>query len=385
MAYRAAFPGVQRAVRASVASGGGSGTDPNPLYSALDMNTIPFHVGAGAWGAQLVFQTASLPTITSDVNVATGAELSAALAVNGRRATLTANITSGSAQGFDITDNEIVVPNGFLLSGFVIGTFSPATEVTTRLRITKASGDTIGGQVHELTMFGATAQDIIIDGLQLSADTSGNAIPIYIDCPTTTRHAFLRNRIISAVATYGYGCEHLLICGNSAYHDANNTGDGGDWGFRISSPGASIFFQNDVRGNSYAPLRYHPRNGSALQYAWAKSNTFVSHDVAGGRVIDTHDTAGTSGYPNNIDAVWFLDNTFYVDQPMTELTTRDDASAAADYVRKTGSTVYGSNGPFGSGGASDADVTTGNTFNVTNPGEPAWGAAGDPTGIDWTP
>ncbi len=384
MGYRAAWPGVQRAVRAAVASGGGGGggTDPNPLYSALDMAHVPFHNGAGAWGAQLAFQTAAPPTITSDVNVASGAELSAALAVNGRRATLTANITSGSAQGFDITDNEIVVPNGFLLANFVIGTFSPATENTTRLRITKASGDSIGGQVHELTMFGASAQDIIIDGLQLSADTSGNAIPVYIDCPTTSRHAYLRNQMISAIATYGYGCEHLLICGNSAYHDANATGDAGDWGFRISSPGASIFFQNEVRGNSYAPLRWHPRNGSALQYGWAAENRFVS--LVEGRTFDCHDTAGTSGYPNNIDAIWMLNNTFYVDNDFVQLTQRNDASPAVDYFRINGNTVYGSAGTFGDGGAADGDVT-GNTYNATLGTVPAWGAAGDPTGIDWTP
>lgn len=364
--------------------GGGGGTDPNPLYSGLDMADVPFHNGAGAWGAQLVFQTATLPSSLTDVNAANASELSTALALGNRRITLTANITSGSASGFNITNCEIVVPNGILLANFVLGTFL-GSETFSQIRLTKASGDSIGGQIHEFGIYGDTVDDFIVDGLQLSSDATTAGPPIYLNAPNQQRHAFLRNRINSDHAGYGYGCPHLLICGNSMFHDANNTDDFGDWGYRISSPGASIFFENDTRGNRYAPLRFHPRDGSALQYAWAKSNIFVSHDPAGGRVIDTHDTAGSSSYPNNIDALWSLNNTFYMDLSKVELATRADSSAAVDYVRKTGCTVYGSTGSFSSGGAADADVATGNTFNATNPGEPAWGAAGDPTGIDTSP
>ena len=370
--------------------GGGGGGNPNALYSALDMDDIPFHNGSGAWGAQLAFQTATPPTITSDVNVTTVAELQTACSTPGTRATLTADITGGNVTG-DMTDIEIVVPNGRILNGTVFGTYNGST-VLTRMRFTKASGDSgIGGQMHMIQLYGATARDIIVDGLQLSATLGGQGLPFFFDGQflDTERVAILRNRIKSDSATYGYGVPHLLIAGNSAYHDANNADNSGDWGYRISSAGPAIFFENDTRGNNYSPLRFHPRDGSALQYAWCSGNTFVNNDTVSGsaRTFDCNDTGGSSSYPENIDAVWMLNSTFYLESAgFSQGNTRSSPASGptVDYFRINGCTVNGDLGPFTDGGASDGDVT-GNTYNAALGTVPAWGAAGDPTGIDTTP
>lgn len=377
---------MARGLRIGYSTGGGS---PNLLYSALDMNRVPFHVAAGAYGAQLVFQNAAPPTISSSANASTVAELQAACSTPGTRVTLTANIVGGNITG-DMTDIEVVVPNGILMNGTVFGTYGPpAVGVHTRVRFTKATGDTIGGQLHAVQFYGQQGRDVIADGLQLSSGTADPGIPFYLAQDDLARVALLRNRMISAVATYGYGCPHLLIAGNSAYHNANAATNLGDWGFRISSTGASIFFQNDVRvpdstpfGEAYAPLRYHPRNGSALQYGWAAENTFVN--LAEGRTFDCHDTLGTESYPNRIDGIWMLDSRFYVANGFTQLHTRNLGGPTVSYFRINRNRVYGSTGPFSDGSAPDGNVDD-NEYNASLGTVPAWGAAGDPTGIDWTP
>lgn len=357
----------------------------NPLYSALDMATVPFHNGATAAGPQVVFQTAALPNITSTVNVANAAQLSAALAVPGRRAVMTANISGAQLTGVNIADNEIVIPNGLLLNGLTLcGYQSPDT--LSRFRVTKASTDTgIGGRLHRLQVYGAGATDIIFDGVQLSASTADPAIPTYIDTTGgSARHAFIRCQIISPVAAYGYGVPHLLVAGCSVYHDANNVGNSGDWGFRCSARGAYIFYQNDIRGPNYSHIRFHPASGSGGYVAHIEDNTFLDRDTADfGRTVDIFETDGTAGLPG-MQGAWMRSNRFYVNGSVFFQIQRQISGAGSivDYLEVTNNVVNGSATGFAAGSSAASNIT-GNTYNAAPGSDPAWGAAGDPTGINW--
>ena len=357
----------------------GGGADPNPLYPQLDMSTIPFHVAAGPYGARLPFQTAALPVTNRNVNASTLGELQAAMSVPGTRVTITANILGGQVALSSVTDVEVVVPNGRLLRGVAFGSYGNTTW--NRIRFIKAPGDVIGGQVHRFLLTGSTANDLIIDGLQISGGDN-NDPAIY---PALTvrfnRGAILRNRIISATAGFGYGGQNLLVAGNSLVHDANGTDNQGDWGFRNGSRGPVIYVDNDIRGTRYAHLRFHPTSEGGPYYIFVARNTMV--DRTENRSVDINDTAGSVGSPS-IDAAWVLNNRIYVNGGLYMLMSRGSGGATARYVRANGNQVFGATGGVNTGGAADGEAS-GNTYNAAPGSDPAWGAAGDPRGINWAP
>lgn len=358
-----------------------SGEDLYPFYTALDLNEIPFHTASGDYGAQLAIQAPTAPTITSTSNAADCTALLGAVEVVGRQVTVTADFAGCELGPEAIEDVEIIVPSGRLLNGLTIGNSFTGTTID-RLRVTKQSGDTIGGQIQSFWIIGADGalNDIIIDGIQISAD-SGCAY----DGTSLNRYAFLRNRIRAAVCGYGYGGRHGVFAGNSVEHDANDTIDTGDWGFRQGAgdlaEGPYIFFQNDIRGAHYAKIRTHPVATPATPtYTWVAENTFESLGGGESRFVDLTGTSSTVGYPK-LDAGWMLNNVLW---------TNNDAGGVqmdvgeVDYVRVQGNTINGTTTGLNSTGASDG-VVSGNTYNADPGTPPAWGAAGDPTGIDYTP
>lgn len=359
----------------------GGDTDPNPLYSALDMATIPFHVAAGAYGAQLPFQTATPPTPTSESNASTMAELGAALAIAGRRVTITANLSGGDTSSLTTpTDVTIVVPNGILLNAINLGGFG--TTDWTRVRFTKADGDTIGGQIHNLNFTGDTADDLIFDGLQFSSNHAANPA-IYPALVTgTNRLAVINNRVHCANSGFGYGATHTLVANNSMRCDANETDDAGDWGFRNNAKGPYIYVDNDIRSNRFSKIRFHPAAGTGLYYAYCARNVCV--DRTEGATIDCFDTLASEPY-DPIDGFWMLDNDLYVDGMLYgHRMTRNGGGATCNYARVNNNRVRGDTGGLTDGGAADGD-DSGNTYDAAPGSDPAWSAVGDPTGIDWTP
>ena len=355
------------------------GIDPNPLYPALDMSTIPFHVASGPYGARLPFQTAATPAITRSVNASTLGELQAALSVPGTRVTITADILGGNVALTSATDVEIVLPFGRLLRGVTFGTYG--VTVWNRVRFVKASGNTIGGQIHQFLLTGSTAADWIVDGLQISG---GNGVDPAVYPALTVgfnRGAVLRNRIIGANAAFGYGGTHFLVAGNSVLHDANNTNNSGDWGFRNNAKGPHIYVDNDIRGSRFAKIRFHPAAGAGQYYIYAANNTLV--DRVENRSMDFNDTESSVPY-QDINGAWILNNRFYVNGGLLMLMGRNDGSPTANYVRANGNTVFGATSGVNTGGAANGDAS-GNSYNAAPGGDPAWGAAGDPSGIDLTP
>lgn len=349
----------------------------NPLYPSLDMATVPFHNAAGAYGPQLSFQTAAVPVITRNVNAATIGELQAAMSVPGTRVTITADILGGQVAVTSVTDVEVVIPNGRLLRGVAFGSYGNTTW--NRIRFIKAPGDAIGGQVHRFLLTGSTANDLIIDGLQIS---NGNSVDPAIYPALTVgfnRGAILRSRIIGANSAFGYGGQNLLVAGNSVVHDANGTDNQGDWGFRNNSRGPSIYVDNDIRGNRFAHIRFHPANDGTPYYVFVARNTFV--DRVENRSVDINDTGSSGGYPN-VDGAWILNNRIYVNGGLFMLMGRNGGGATARYVRANGNVVFGATGGVNTGGAADGDAS-GNTYNAAPGPDPAWGPAGDPRTVNW--
>lgn len=358
-------------------------------YPALDLDSIPFHVGAGAWGPQLPIQTAAAPRITSASNATNVAELQAAMAVPGRRVTITTSIIgNGSIVNVAaVRDVEVVIPNGVLVSGLYFGSGLTGT-VWSRVRFTKASADTIGGQVHQLRLLGASISDLIIDGLQIS----GSGEPAIYPSTTTgspLRVAIVNNRIHTSTAAFGYGGRHLVVAGNSVKHNAvDGSGALSSWGFRQgggdSTEGPYIFFQNDIRGAIYPKLRFHPSTSSSGNpyYTWVADNTFL--DRVGNSSIGAGDLPGTLGAAP-MDGAWYLTNRFYVDGGISQTMLRsDNSSSSFRYVRINGNFVQGTTIPLSSWGALDSD-TSGNSYDPARGTDPPWRGAGDPTSIDWTP
>jgi hypothetical protein len=355
------------------------GAGPNPLYGLLDMGSVPFHVADGAYGPRLPFQTAAQPVTTRNVTATTLNELQAALSIPGTRVTIAANILGGNVALQSATDVEIVVPFGRLLRGVTFGTYG--VTVWNRVRFIKAPADTIGGQIHQFFLTGATANDLIVDGLQISG---GDGVDPAIYPALTVglnRAAFLRNRIVAANSAFGYGGTHILVAGNSVVHDANNTNDSGDWGFRSNARGPHIYVNNDIRGSRYAKIRFHPATGSGPYYVFAADNTLV--DRVENRSIDINDTGSSTGYPD-VDGAWILGNRIYVNGTLFMLLSRNNGAATARYVRINGNAVFGASTGIGTGGAANGEAA-GNEYAAAPGADPPWGAAGDPTGIDWTP
>lgn len=362
-----------------------SGTDPYAWYPALDLNTIPFHTGSGAWGAQRAINAPTAPAITTSADVATNGELATCIAVSGRRCTVTANLTSFDSYPTvtSITDVEIVVPNGILINGMTLS-YGATTD---RLKITKASGDTIGGQIHGLGFYGHT-NDLIIDGIQASGATGTSGAMLFADASDFTRVAIVNNQIICANYCSGYGGIDWVIAGNSIVHDANLTDNSGDWGFRLgghaNESGPYVIFRNEVHGDRFPKFRFDPSSDTDPYYIYAAEN--ITMDRNEGKFFSI---VGASGSPwDRIAGAWILNNTHYVDGLVQMEMTRADATPGADYVRANGNTINGHTSGITAGGAADAD-TTGNTYNAALGTDPAFNTsgigAGDPRAIDYTP
>jgi hypothetical protein len=357
-------------------------------YPALNLDSIPFHASAGAWGQRVAVQAPAAPQITSTSNATNIAELQAAMAVPGRRVTITRSIVAGGAvvNVTTVTDVEVVIPNGILVSGVLFGSGYSGT-IWNRIRFTKAPGDTIGGQVHQFRMLGASISDLVIDGLQIS----GSGEPaIY---PTTTsgtplRVAIVNNRIHTSTSAYGYGARHLVVAGNSVRHNAvDGSGPLSSWGFRQGggdyTDGPYVYYQNDIRGITYFKLRFHPTLASSgyPYYFWVAENTFV--DRVTSSMIGVGDLPATGG-SSAMAGAWYLANRYYVGGGISQTMLRTDNTSSATYLRINGNLVYGTTSPMSTWGAPNGDAS-GNTYDAARGNDPPWGAAGDPTGIDWTP
>jgi hypothetical protein len=260
-----------------------------------------------------------------------------------------------------------------------------------------------GGQIRFLGIGGGVSDDVIIGGLSITGDDTDDAHALQV-FNGVRKCAIVNNRINAGASGYiGTGSD-IVFAGNSISTGAGQgTGSFEAWGIRESGDGPVIVYQNDIRsartpGNqSYHRFRTAPNVDT--MYVWVCDNTFV--DLAESRIYWVNGYSGHQPVTARAAGAWFLNNRVYTNGSGLSVDTGSGGpgadgsnggsafnSASAVYSRVNGNTFYGTglssaDIDIEGTGATDTDKTD-NTFNATA-SAPAWGAAGDPTGLDWEP
>ena len=259
-------------------------SDPYTWYPALDLSTIPFHVGSGVWGPQRPVVAPSAPTGTmTDVTVTNSAELQAQIFTPNRRITISGNIDGSLIfDSGDITDVDIIVPPGSRLGQPTFGSFGTPITVT-RLRIRGPTvGTYSGGQVHQMDWSDfSTGSDFIVDGVALSGDAANCA---FSRAPVS-RVAVVNCIISSGCYAISSTSTDMVVAGCTILSGQNlslqGTGDEEAYGWRMNREcqGYQIMFNCDDRStptrttSSHARVRCHPNPG--LDYVYISNNRFV--------------------------------------------------------------------------------------------------------------
>lgn len=385
---------VVRAARGVAASLSGQvdagGTAPYAWYPALDLNTIPFHVGAGVWGPQRQVVAPEAPRGPfTDVTVTTGAELAAQIYTPGRRITISGNIDTGTTFGAgNISDVDIIVPPGSRIRAPYFGNFgTPRTINRLRLR-----GPTIGaysgGQVHQMDWAdNVTGGDFIVDGLALTGNVANCAF---------SRAPVNRTALVNCIISSGcYGVSttgtDMVMAGCTILTGQNlalqGTGDEEAYGWRMNNVcrGYQIMFNCDDRSDprrttsSHARWRCHPDPG--LDYVWINSNRFVDRVENWLGIVDGP-FGGGAGLARG---VWYQNNECITDGTgalnAAKLYGGDTQYAYIqnNTFRSTGFTGDASIGMTGT----VQTVKSGNAFLSLPGSDPAWFEPGDPATINW--
>ena len=382
-----------------------SATDYYEWYPSLDLNTIPFHTGAGFWGAQSPFQTALAPQgALTEVNVATAGELTTALTAGSRRITLTADIDSYSFTAGNITDVDIIIPSGRIFSNIGLGRYNAGDpdRVITRLRIRGSTvGSYSGGQLHRLQLFpGPGSADFIIDGVGITGTGNSPGEPLLFSGPyeNISRVAMQYNRIHSGGICTINKLSDFAFCGNSVL-TGSQTGlaPGSDEAYAIRHypQDRTIIYGNDIRSDTartsaaYSRLRFNPDADAAGAHVWASNNTIIERIES--HVFWLNSQIGNSGVDaGDMGTIWFEDNLVICTGGTPFMYFAD-----SDHARVNGNTfqsdtitsvanISADGGPTPYTTCPDP-VFTQNTYEALPGSDPAWGAAGDPSALDWTP
>lgn len=373
------------------------GADPYTHYPALDKSLLPFTLAE-----------AVAPSGMSSVTAADATELATHLAAGDRSITLTGDVVGTSTLlpivfDFDIVNCEIIVPVGRQLMRVAFGNYGGSTGDRLRIRGSTLGDRSTCGLVHYIRFWG-TWTDIILDYINLTGPgRTDDGSPwqqefcVIVEA-TPTQHTNNRRFAMHGclLAAGGYNAMLTIgdstICGNSlqaGLEDIPLISDDGreGWGIRFtnSTVGHTVVFENDIRGDRYHHLRWHP-DGTTNQ-AWVVGNTFVNRTEPQICWVD----AAAGGGSGSLARFHFADN----------LCIHSDS----------GNDVPGNItiGPTFNGGdvaiveivdnlfesdvfLDDGDITMTGTTSTTKSGndytgvlpsaDPAW-LNGDPTGLTW--
>jgi hypothetical protein len=372
----------------------GGGTDLySPWYPALDLNTLPFQQSTGGWGAAQPVSKPNLPVTTTSTSVTSLAALQTACNLSGRVITITAGFVGGSVSG-TCNDTDVIVNSGVVITSGLL------FNASTRFRIRGPTPGTFsGGHVHELAFGGGAWTDLSVDGISITGDDSDGQHALII-FNGANRVAITNNRFNCGAACYIGVCTHIVFAGNSMNSGAGpGNGSLEAWGIREGGAGPIVVVNNDIRsartpGNpAYHRFRTAPPDNNQLSYV--AGNTFV--DLSESRIWWINTYSGHQPALTSAAGAWFLTNQVYTTGSGLSIqsgaggngsSSSSDDNVSASYVRVNGNTIYGtglsvSDIDIAGTGLVDGDKTS-NTFNSTA-AAPAWGAAGDPTALDWTP
>jgi hypothetical protein len=385
--------------------------DPFTWHTALDLNDVPWHTAAGAWGTQHAMPEATAPTTTTTSNPTTLAQFQAAL-VSGTRINIGAGVTidcgAGNLQGTGetLSDIDIVISSTGALLHFRLGTYSTDVCTYSRIRIRGSTvGSYSGGQLHHFGVIissssSSSCNDVIIDGVGITGGASTDieatsALLLQTGSTSSRRLNVVNCRLASGGEGYIGDMADTIFAGNSMLTALTNPEPVEDesWGIRIVGylSGGHIVYGNDIRAasagrtNVFHRVRIHPGvNGEG--HLWVGNNTMV--DLVEARLLWCIASAGSlAGW---LESFMADGNTYYV-----EGAGMSYSSESAIYNRFTNETFYSALSLSDSNlvvasviagppppGVSTTKVTSGNSYNGTAT-PPAWGAAGDPSGLNW--
>lgn len=359
-------------------------------YPALDLDIIPFNVAAGDWGAQNTVKVATGPTTTSTGTAGTPTQLIDACNTPGTEVTLSDDIDGASVSTGNITDVVVVVPTDAKLLRPIFGRATAPFRQITRLHIRgDVAGTFGGGQSHQMRFFGPI-DDLVIGGFNASGPGGNNgAINIQKNSGGACRRLAIHN-MRGNCGGYFLLCniDDPVIAGCSVLTAQDTVTPVEAWGFRFSRDtlGNVIEFGNDVRAstarlgltnNVYHRSRRHPNPGAL--YSWAYGNTYVDRVESRIFLID----AAFGGGTGILNGAWFQQNLVIATGGIPDCQIKDAA-----YGRITDNTFQSdeflSSANLNLGPLVTDGVKTPNTFEALPGSDPAWGAAGDPSSIDWT-
>lgn len=392
MAYRRAFPGIQRAVRAAVASGGGGG-DPYPWYPALDLNQIPFHVGAGTHGAQQVIEAPSAPVNSNgSTSVSTVSAFEAAAGTTGRIINVTASMGDVFLDDSTLHDLDIVLGSGVHIGTLSIGNGveSGSPSSVQRIRIRAADGvSATQCSVNALRSNGSVVQDLIFDGIGMRGR---GAAPFYMTLPNRVAMVNCVARADQELALIGPTNFVIAGCNFASGYEPDPGGSATRWTLRAGAgeggTGPFIVYNSRIESlsgvgdRSYHRLRFHPRVGGGQMYLWASNNVYVDSREARGVWVEL---VGINNLTDRVTSAWAINSTAYLRYLNSGAYYSESYSlqAVQNVARATGVTFYGDltltdqQGVNATSLAADADHTTGCTFNAWQD-PPAWGGPGSP-------
>lgn len=355
--------------------GQSSGT-PYTWYPALDLSTIPFDV-----------DEAAAPVTTRDVTVTTSSALQTEAATPGSRITIDANIgdTTVAPGGGSLTDIDVIIAAGrrcgrlafngninrLRVRGPTVGTYSGGSI--------QGFGSGAGAVVHN---------DIILDGIGISYDYVGGLHPI-LPHDDVNRMAIHACRVRGGhCATYFTNVRHLIVTATSMTSGANPV-DGSQvevWSIRHDGEGPIVVVDSDIRsertsGNSYHRVRSSPPVGTTnSKYFLVRGCTLL--DLSNG-LMAWANRIGVNNPGDRHHSVYFQNNTCYGQG--ADALDKMHPETTQNVAEVTGNTFYGipsASSMSSSQSACEATTKTysGNT-HLTYTSPPAWGAAGDPTGL----
>jgi len=363
-------------------------TDPYLWFPALDLNRIPWHVGAGGWGAQVPLQTPAAPTTTRQVTVHTSGNFGTEAAVAGSEITIGTGWPASTTVQINASDIDVIVPEGVSVGPILVS----GTRARVRVR-GEVVGEHSGGKVSQFRdNWDKSTTDVIVDGIDIdgSGFTQGT-LESHVNLRLNgTRVAVVNVRGLSSGMCMLGDSRHMVVAGCSFFHGAATRADNGHpegWGIRQNA-GPFVFFDSQIRGGRYHNIRMHANYEDGSELAWIADSDFVSLSEA--RVLNmwNHTTDATA-----VGTASIVDNCRIYTHSATGCGLPFNLIASCEYSRVRNCQFFGSGG-LGVGSQSylntqaaaaqgtpgDHDWTVNNSF-ASYTAAPTWRGPGDPTAI----
>lgn len=389
------------------------GTEPFVWYPDFDFNTVPWYVGAGDWGSQYVIQPAAAPTTTTEANPTNFAQFEAALA-SGTRINIGAGVTINCgegtlvATGATLSDIDIVIDPAGALLYCRFGSYGSDLCTYQRIRVRGPTvGAYSGGQLHQFGVIingnaSSSINDVILDGVGLTAGASDDitattAVLMQTGLTNSRRINMVNCRMASGGEGYLGDMADTIFAGNSGLTALTNPEPIEDeaWASRIMGyiAGSHIAYGNDFRAatpgrtNVFHRYRIHPGVAGSGHY-WLANNLMV--DLVEARMLwciaaagsldgwlESFMTDGNTYYAEGLGLSYYSESAIY-NRFANETFYSSLSLSAANLVVASEVNPDSPTPP----GISTTKVTSNLTFNgAATP--PAWGAAGDPSGLNW--